>query len=138
MYSNIMVPVDLGHAATLSKALSTAADLAKHYSAKVTYVGVSGNAPGSVAHSPDEYRAKLADFAATQATTYGIETGAHAEISHDPSVDLDPALLGAAKTMGADLIVMQSHVPGLADNLWPSNGGTIARKASCSVMVVRA
>ncbi len=137
MYKNIMVPVDLGHAATLQTALATAADLAKHYDAKVTYVGVTGTAPSSVAHNPEEYSAKLAEFAAGQGDAHGVQTGAHAEVSHDPAADLDTTLLKAADTIGADLIIMQSHIPGLGDAFWPSNGGKIARQAKCSVMVIR-
>lgn len=137
MFSKIMVPVDLAHVGTLGKALETAAQLAKADNATVTYVGVTGSAPGSVAHTPEEYREKLAAFAADQAKAHGHKAEAHAEISHDPAVDLDPALLKAATAMDADLIVMQSHVPGLADHLWPSNGGTVGRKAHCSVMIVR-
>ena len=38
---------------------------------------------------------------------------------------------------GADLVVMQSHVPGLMDYIWPSNGGKVAGHAKCSVLVVR-
>ncbi len=137
MYKNIMVPVDLGHEKTLSRALRTATDLAKHYGAKVTYVGVSSSAPSGVAHTPEEYQAKLNDFAKAQGEAASVRTEGHAEISHDPAVDLDPTLLKAADEIGADLIIMQSHIPGLADHLWPSNGGKIARQAKCSVMVVR-
>ena len=137
MYNNIMVPVDLGHTKTLGRALETAADLAKHYGEKVTYVGVTSSAPGSVANSPEDYQAKLGEFAKSQADAHNVKTAAHSAVSHDPSVDLDPTLLKAAATIEADLIVMQSHIPGLADHLWPSNGGKIARQAKCSVMIVR-
>jgi nucleotide-binding universal stress UspA family protein len=57
--------------------------------------------------------------------------------SHDPAADLDPTLLKAVEETGADLVVMASHVPGLTDYIWPSNGGTVARRAKVSVMVVR-
>ena len=66
-----------------------------------------------------------------------IETGAHAIFSHDPAVDLDPALIKAAEEIGADLIVMASHIPNLMDYVWPSNGGTIAGHSKASVFVVR-
>ena len=62
MYTHIMVPVDLAHTETLGKALQTAADLAKHYSCPVTYVGVTMSAPTSVAHNPEEFAAKLETF----------------------------------------------------------------------------
>ncbi len=52
MYHNIVVPVDIEHADKLEKALATACDLAKAYDAKLTVVGVTGAAPGSLAHNP--------------------------------------------------------------------------------------
>lgn len=137
MFHNIVVPVDLAHAESLEKALAVSADLAKHYGARVTYVSVTSAAPGKVAHTPEEFGEKLARFAAAQAETRGIEAGSHPEISHDPAIDLDKTLLKAAEALEADLIVMASHVPGLADYLWPSNGGTVAGHARASVMVVR-
>ena len=53
MFRHIMVPVDLAHEATLAHALSVAADLAKHWGAQVTYVGVASSAPGKLAHNPN-------------------------------------------------------------------------------------
>ncbi|TNF20929.1 MAG: universal stress protein [Rhodobacteraceae bacterium] len=137
MFHNIVVPVDLAHVASLEKALVVSADLARHYGAKVTYVSVASSAPGAVAHTPQEFAEKLARFAAAQAELRGIEAGSHPEISHDPAIDLDRTLLRASETLEADLIVMASHVPGLADYLWPSNGGTVAGHSRATVMVVR-
>jgi nucleotide-binding universal stress UspA family protein len=58
-------------------------------------------------------------------------------VSHDPTVDVDDALMKAVSETGADLVVMASHVPGLADYIWPSNGGKLAAHSSASVFVVR-
>ena len=137
MFNNIMIPVDLAHAGKLEKALQAGADLAKAYGAHVTYVGVTAATPGSVAHNPEEYAAKLADFASAQAAQHGVETASKAIVSHDPTTDLDDALLSAVDDVGADLVVMASHIPGLADYIWPSNGGKLAGHASASVFVVR-
>ncbi len=137
MYQTIMSPVDLAHADKLTHALDVAGDLARHWGAKVVYVGVSAATPGALAHTPEEYRRKLEEFAAEQAKRLGVEAAAHPVITHDPSVDLDPALLKAVSETGADLVVMASHIPNVADRLWPSNGGTIAARAAVSVMVVR-
>jgi nucleotide-binding universal stress UspA family protein len=95
MYKQIMVPVDLAHADHLSKALSTAADLAKHYGAPVCYVGVTASAPSAVAHNPAEYDAKLDAFAQTQAGQHGISATSKSMISNDPVTDVDDALLKA-------------------------------------------
>ncbi|SDU02853.1 universal stress protein [Stappia sp. ES.058] len=137
MYKKIIVPVDLAHAQKLAKAMKTAADLARHYQIPVCYVGVTTETPGSVAHTPTEYSEKLATFAKAQSEANGIETSSHMVVTHDPSIDLDPALLKAIDETGADLVVMASHVPNVADYLWPSNGGTVAGRSKASVFVVR-
>lgn len=137
MFRHIMVPVDLAHVETLSHALDTAADLAAHWGADVTYVGVGTSTPGKVAHTPEEFREKLSAFAAKQAESHGMTAHAYATIGHDPTTDVDDVLLRAVKETGADLVVMQSHVPGLLDYVWPSNGGKIAGHAKASVLVVR-
>ena len=60
-------------------------------------------------------------------------------VAHDPAVELDNKLLDTIESTGADLVVMASHLPGLADKLHilRSNAGTIASKAKVSVFVVR-
>ena len=58
-------------------------------------------------------------------------------ISHDPAIDLDDTLMKAQHETGADLVVMQSHVPNITDYVWPSNGGTMATHSDASVFVVR-
>lgn len=138
MFKRIMVPVDLAHAERLEKALGVAEDLAQHYGASVVYVGVAAATPSSVAHSPEEFAAKLTTFAEVRAAQTGVTAEAHAMTSHDPSTDLDPTLLKAVGETGADLVVMASHIPNITDYVWPSNGGTIAGHAKVSVMVVRA
>lgn len=137
MYKKIFVPVDLEHIAHLDKSLLCAAELSKVFSAPVVFTGVTAATPSSVARTPEEYAQKLAQFAAEQADTHGISTDSKAMVSHDPAVDLDKTLLEAVKETGADLVVMQSHVPHLSDRLWPSNGGTIATHTAASVFLVR-
>lgn len=137
MFERIMVPVDLTHAARLEKALLCAADLAAHYGATVIYVGVTTEQPSAIAHTPKEYAEKLSAFAADQAALRGISTEAKAYASHDPSIDLDPTLLKAVGEVKADLVVMASHIPNVADHWWPANGGSIATQAKISVMLVR-
>ncbi|WP_373085087.1 universal stress protein [Sneathiella sp.] len=137
MFQRIMVPVDLAHEKRLEKSLGLAADLARQYGATVIYVAISAATPGSVAHTPGEFADKLSRFATDQGKAHNIATESHAVTSHDPSIDLDPALLKAVNEIKADLVVMASHVPNITDYLWPSNGGTVASHAPVSVMVVR-
>jgi len=137
MFKHIMVPVDLAHTESLGHALDTAADLAAHWRAQVTYVGVGTSTPGKVAHNPAEFAEKLRAFAKAQAVAHAIDTDAHATIAHDPTTDVDDVLLRAIDEIGADLVVMQSHLPNLLDYVWPSNGGKIAEHSKASVLVVR-
>lgn len=142
MYHKIMVPVDLAHVERLDKALTTAADLAKHYRTPICYVGVTTTLPGPVAHTPEEFARKLERFGRSQAERHGLdqpglEITTLSLTSHDPAVDLDDVLMDAIKDSGADLIVMASHVPGLADHIFASNAGHLASHAKVSVLVVR-
>ena len=137
MYSKIMVPVDLAHVERLDKALRTAADLSKHYGVPVCYVGVTPNTPSAIAHNPAEFAAKLATFGEAQADAHGIDATVKAYTCHDLTIDVDDTLLGAVGDVGADLVVMASHIPDLIDYVWPSNGGKIAEHSDASVFVVR-
>ncbi|KZY42171.1 universal stress protein UspA [Roseovarius sp. HI0049] len=137
MFNKIMTPVDLAHKGDLQKALACAADLARHYGAEVVYVGVTAAAPSSTAHNPEEFDAKLKAFAEEQGSEHGITVSSKTEVCHDPSTDVDNAIIKAAKDTGADLVIMASHVPNVLDIIWPSNGGSVAEHVDCSVMVVR-
>ncbi|MBJ3761208.1 universal stress protein [Maribius pontilimi] len=137
MYSKIMFPVDLAHVEQLQKALGTAADLAKLYGAKIYFVGVTSYVPTKLGRNPDEYAAKLSKFSDEQARAHDITTEAHTVVSHDPTTDVDDALLKTVGDIGADLVVMASHVPGVIDYVWPSNGGKMAVHSKASVMIVR-
>jgi nucleotide-binding universal stress UspA family protein len=137
MYKKIMVPVDLAHIDRLEKTITTATDLAKHYGIPICFVGVTAETPTEVAHTPKEFGEKLEAFGARQSEKHGLEIDTAAYPSHDPAVDLDRALIAAAKESGADLIVMASHVPGLQDHIFASNAGAVASHAAVSVFVIR-
>ncbi|MEB8388050.1 universal stress protein [Rhodobacteraceae bacterium KMM 6894] len=137
MFKKILAPVDLAHQGALAKALKCTADLANQYDAEVVFVGVTAATPSSLAHNPQEYGEKLAAFAAAQGQEHGFRASSHPVVSHDPTADLDDALLKATGETGADLVVMASHLPNVLDHVWPSNGGKIAEHAKCSVFVVR-
>ena len=137
MFSQIMVPVDLGHTDELAKSLTVAADLSKQYGAPVCYVGVATSQPSSISRFPEEFEKKLSEFAEEQASLGGHAATSRAFIGHDPVTDVDDVLLRAAEEVGADLVVMASHVPKLVDYIWPSNGGKIAAHSKAAVFVVR-
>jgi nucleotide-binding universal stress UspA family protein len=137
VYKKIMIPIDLEHVEQLGKALETAADLANNYNIVACYVGVTAPSPSAIAANPKEFATKLEEFARRQSAAHGHATEARAYTSHDPASDLDDTLLKAVDDVGADLVVMASHIPNLIDYIWPSNGGKIASHAAASVFVVR-
>lgn len=137
MYKKILVPVDLAHLERLEKALKTASDLAGHYGAELCYVGVTATTPGPVAHNPEEFAEKLEAFGRERATGTGCKVTTRAYSSHDPAVDLDDKLAEAIEEVGADLVVMASHVPGLPEHIFASNAGHLASHAKISVFVIR-
>ncbi|MEX2499430.1 MAG: universal stress protein [Wenzhouxiangellaceae bacterium] len=139
MYNKIMVPVDLEHIEKIDKALHGAAELARSYDVPVCYVAVMGRAPNKVAASPEKFEAELNMFAREQADKYGIETECKAVPSVDVPVELDDKLLEAIDDVGADLVVMASHVPGVADKLHliGSNAAYMVKHSDASIFVVR-
>lgn len=137
MFKRIMMPVDLAHVDSLAQAMTVAADLAGHYGVELVFVGVTGTAPSGAAHSPEEYRDKLAGFAAEKASRHAISTASHTVVSHDPAVELDDVLVRAVAEVGADLVVMATHVPNMSDMILPAHGGALARHTDVSVFLVR-
>ena len=137
MFQRIMAPVDLAHLDSLDRALTITASEARHHGAQVIFVSVTAATPGPVAQNPDEFRQKLEAFASQQAESRDIQASAHAIVSHDPTTDIDDALLAAVDETGADLVIMASHKPGVAEYFWPSNGGKVASHSAASVFVVR-
>ncbi len=121
MYKKIMVP----------------ADLAKLYEAEVHYVAVTTTAPSELGRNPDAFAQKLDDFVSGQIDTYGIKGQAHPITSEDPTADMDVMLRSAGEDIGADLIVMASHVPGFRENLFHHHGNYVATHAHMSVLLVR-
>lgn len=137
MYDRIMVPVDLAHLGALKRTLQVAADMASHYGAEVCYVSVTPGTPGRVARSPAEYEEKLKAFAEAQGQQHGRPVSTKVYVSADPVADLDDLLVRAVGEVGADLVVMGTHLPRKLDAIMPSHGGKVARQTDVSVFLVR-
>ncbi|TVQ54917.1 MAG: universal stress protein [Rhodobacteraceae bacterium] len=133
MYQTIMVPVDLAHADRLEKAIAAAATLSRVNAATLHFVGVTPGAPTEVARNPAAFAAKLENFAAVQGELHGVPVKAHAVVHND----VDRALDDQIKALGADLVVMASHKPGLKEFVLGSNAGHLAAHSPISVFVVR-
>jgi len=137
MFNKIMVPIDLAHLGALEKALTVAADLSRHYGAALCYVGVTTSQPSAVARTPQEYELKLRAFAQEHAPDSGHEPMARVYNSHDPAADLDDILVRAIDDVGADLVVMATHLPTHLNAIMPSVGDKIAKHTKASVCLVR-
>jgi len=137
MYRKIMVPVDLAHVEAIRPALQAAADLGNHYGADICYVSVTPTTPTSVAHTPEEYETKLEAFAKEQGAQHGRNVSAQVVTSSDPASDLDDKLVQAIKSVGADLVVMATHLPRKLDAIMPANGGKVATHTDASIFLVR-
>ena len=137
MYKKIMVPVDLAHLDALQKPLQVAVDMARHYEADVCYVSVTTSMPGPIAKTPTEYEKKLAAFATEQARSHGQACSSRVFFSHDPAADLSRTLVKAVEEIGADLVVMGTHLPRRLDAIMPSRGGKLAKLTNVSVFLVR-
>lgn len=137
MFQKIIFPVDLAHVDSLEKALTVAADLARRHDAPLVALGVTTTAPGSVAHTPREYREKLIAYAAAASERTGVTVTPKVVIASDPGIEIDSRIIAVAHEEEADLVVMASHVPGLAERLFASRSGYLAAHADISVFVVR-
>ncbi len=137
MYRKIVVPVALAHTELVGKALATAADLARHYDATLHMVGVTSPAADEVSHNAEEFDQKLQQFAKAQGDTHGVTFNAHTIVTNDPATELDHRLDEYIHEIGADLVVMASHIPGFRDYVFSSNAGYLASHTDISVFVVR-
>ena len=137
MFSNIVVPVDLAHLDALDKALSIAADLARHYQATVTMVSVTASAPSEIAHNPEEFGDKLRELAAARSDALDVHFDSRAITAADPAVDLEKILDKAIHELSADLVIMASHAPTFRDYFMRSHSGYLATHTDVSVFIVR-
>ena len=143
MTRNIVALVDLEDESTWRKALPTAIDHAKHIGARLYVLTIvpDGMLRMSVVAQviPEDYEHKLADEANKRLAAL-IQEQAVEDIDVNPVVRLGSVYkeaLNFARDIGAELIVVGAHKPGMADYLLGSNASQVVRHAKCSVWVVR-
>jgi nucleotide-binding universal stress UspA family protein len=141
MYRNVLVPVDLSDKHSWRKALPTAISLCETFGSKLHLITVvpEFGLPMVGQFFPEGYEARLRQQAARQLKDFAGEQVPGAiecrRIVAEGKVYQE--ILKAADAIKADLIVMGSHRPELADYLLGSNADRVMRHARCSVMVVR-
>lgn len=140
MYKTILLSIDLNAESSWQRALPTALDLARVYTAKLHVVAVVPNLGTALVGSffPKDFekeameaaKAELKKFEANLPDDVDVKTHlAHGTIYEE--------IIHAADTLGADLIVMASHRPELKDYLLGPNAARVVRHAKQSVVVVR-
>ena len=141
MYRNILVPVDLSDKHSWRKALPTAVRLAEAFEGRLHLITVVPGFPLPIVgqYFPDDFEARLKEQAAEQLKKFAKDQVPDAvpckRIIGEGKIYQE--ILNAAKAVKADLIVMGSHRPELADFLLGPNAQKVVHHATCSVMVIR-
>ncbi|MDA7945955.1 MAG: universal stress protein [Hyphomicrobiaceae bacterium] len=136
MFKKILIAVDLSAAEKGKLMIDTAGEVGGK-SAHLTLINVVEDIPAYVAYelpqgiletTRDNAQNQLDDMANVSGRKIATEVR-----SGNPAT----AILDAAEEIGADLIIIASHRPGLQDYLLGSTAGRVVRHAKCSVLVLR-
>lgn len=149
MSAKVLVPIDLEHKSSWSKALPTAVNLANMMDAKVWIMtvvphivagidwryAIRGEEHGSIEYDikdlVQQAEARMMEIA-SELVPGGRQGGyiaAHGTVYEK--------IVEAADEIEADIIVMAAHRPSLKDYLLGPNTARVARHANCSVQIVR-
>ena len=136
MFKNIVVPIDVDHEDRGAQMLEEAVRL-KDDDGRVTLVNVVADVPGLIsAELPEDLVQKAAHGAKEKLSKMADAAGLSADVQvrsgrpHQAIVDL-------ADEVGADLILIGSHQPGVKDYLLGSTAASVVRHARCPVLVDR-
>jgi nucleotide-binding universal stress UspA family protein len=134
MYKTILVPIDLSHLEHGRKTLEIAREIGGKQG-RVVGLYVAPDIPSYVvAELPEGLLHKNLERALAELNPLADEVGAHSKVlaGHPPA-----KILEYAAEIGADLIVIASHRPGLQDYFLGSTAARVVRHAECAVLVDR-
>lgn len=137
MFKVVLLPIDLGHDASWSKALPMAKELAA--GGELHLLGVEPDIGASIVSSflPEGFEAKALKELEARLSAFAAKNAPHAR-SHIGLGHVAQTILTKAEKIGADLIVMASHPPDeLRSMLVGSQAGKVVRNAPIPVLVVR-
>lgn len=136
MFKNIIVPIELETAEKGKVMLNKVKELADE-GGKVTVVNVVPDVPGLItAELPEGLIDKAAHSARSSLVDMVNEAGLTADVQIR-SGRPHHAIASLADEIGADLILIASHEPGVQDYLLGSTAASVVRHAKCSVLVQR-
>lgn len=139
MSKTILVPIDVADSDAGAAALALAKEHAAAHGSKLVLLTVRENVPGYVTASlpagfEDNVRSDIRARLEAIADKAGVKDSAQLLLRDGAPAT---AILEAAEEIGADMIVIKSHDPGLSDYLLGSTASRVVRHAHCSVLVVR-
>lgn len=136
MYKKILVPVDMAHLAESDAII----DIAKKHAAedsRIVLLHVIENIPNYAAiELPADFREKAIADVEKELQGLAERSGIDAEIDVRYGHSYN-TILEVSESIGADLIIITSHRPGLRDYFIGSTASRVVRHAPCSVLVVR-
>ena len=136
MYKSILVPVEMSSAAA-SKATIELCKSIGGDNTKITLLHVFEEIPSWAATNlPKDIMNDSIKTASEEldaiAAGHGDNVNAEVRVGHAYKTILD-----TAEEIGADLIIVSSHQPGLQDYFLGSTAAKVVRHARCSVLVMR-
>ncbi len=139
MYKQILVPVDLAHKDTAQHTAAVAKAMAETGKSNLTILNVVPELPGYVAvQMPEGLIKRVRTDAAKDLKQLAEELGLDDRCKLEIRVGRPHnEILQLAEDIGADLIVITSHQPGIEDYLLGSVAARVVRHAHCSVLVER-
>ena len=136
MYKSILVPIDVTHEGTGARIIEKAKGLADE-DAKMTLLHVMDDIPSYMqvyipAGKLESNLLEIKDELSTMAKNIGIDAGIVVRFGKASRI-----ILEEAESIGADLIILASHKPGMQDYLIGSTASRVVRHARCSVLIDR-
>ena len=139
MYKNVLIAIDVTQESSWHHALPVAIAQARASSAPLHVVAVAPGSPPQLPFLPADYGQKMLSHAKERLQAVlqdQIPEDIHCQ-QHVRQGSIYKEILSLAREVGADLIVMASHQPGIEDYLLGPNAARVVRHANCSVLVVR-
>lgn len=136
LYQSILLPIDIAHP-ELAKTMFEKAKALVVPNGKMTAVYAVPDIPAYVTFEMPDGFLPVTMRKADQTLRAAVEeAGVEADVQI-LSGQAPRAILAAADTVNADLIIVASHRPGLSDYLLGSTAARVVRHAQCSVLVIR-
>jgi nucleotide-binding universal stress UspA family protein len=140
MYKTILLPVDLSEPSSWAKAMPTAKALAISFGAAIHVMTVVPEVRTSMTAQyfpPDIETTIVKGATEALAKLVADEMAGHEITSHVAIGRTFREIVGAAKSLEADLIIMSSHRPELTDRLIGPTADLVQRNTTASVLIVR-